>query len=181
TTGSGGATAGGGTTGSAGAGGKGGTTGGGGSGGKGGATGTAGSGGSGGASGGSGGSTGTGGTGGTMCPPVTCDIACAYGNVKDANGCSTCACNPSTCTAAECPTEPDFPQPVCSVNSTIIDAACTRNSDGSCTWKGPKCGPIRCEICALACPVTASSVAAASARVSTSAVVCPPCCPVTTL
>jgi len=28
-----------------------------------------------------------------VCPPV-CKIACAYGNVLDANGCPTCACNP---------------------------------------------------------------------------------------
>jgi hypothetical protein len=27
------------------------------------------------------------------CPPV-CAIYCAYGNVPDANGCPTCACNP---------------------------------------------------------------------------------------
>jgi hypothetical protein len=38
-----------------------------------------------------------------VCPPV-CLIYCAYGNVLDANGCPTCACNPAptVCPAIKC-------------------------------------------------------------------------------
>jgi len=36
-----------------------------------------------------------------VCPRV-CKIVCEYGNVKDKNGCDTCACNPRPSTAA-CP------------------------------------------------------------------------------
>ncbi|HET6279352.1 MAG TPA: hypothetical protein VFH73_00240 [Polyangia bacterium] len=44
--------------------------------------------------GGAGGPVGKGGSGGAvMCPPV-CDIFCANGNVRDANGCELCKCNP---------------------------------------------------------------------------------------
>jgi len=48
---------------------------------------------------------------GGKCGPV-CDIFCQYGNVLDASGCPTCACNPGPCGASGqgcCATSPDRP------------------------------------------------------------------------
>jgi hypothetical protein len=42
-----------------------------------------------------------------VCGPI-CDIYCSYGNVLDANGCPTCACNvqPLSCPVLDCPSCP---------------------------------------------------------------------------
>ncbi len=113
-----------------------------GAGGRGGVAGQGGAGGQGGTAGqdGKGGAGGRGGTGGAiMCGPV-CAIFCEYGNVKDANGCPTCKCNPPpACTVAECLGPPPYAQqPICT-DGKIIPAACTRDSTGKCSWNPPRC------------------------------------------
>jgi hypothetical protein len=57
------------------------------------------------------------------CGPV-CDIYCAYGNVPDANGCPTCACNPP-------PADP------C---ATVKCAAGSHCDSGKCVSDGVSCG-----------------------------------------
>jgi hypothetical protein len=78
--------------------------------------------------------------GGVACGPV-CQIYCQYGNVLDANGCPTCACNPapSVCPTDECPASPPFAEPTCG-SAPIIAAACLRGTDGTCAWHAPSCG-----------------------------------------
>lgn len=145
-TGSGGATGSAGATGAAGHG-AGGATGGAGSTGAAGSTGGGGMTGSGGSTGGGG--KGAGGQGGAfVCGPV-CQIYCQYGNVSDANGCPTCACNPApvACTSAECPAPPPYALPLCD-GGPIVSAMCLRGTDGKCAWHAPSCG-----VCAPAnCP-----------------------------
>jgi hypothetical protein len=59
----------------------------------------------------------------TSCGAV-CDIYCQYGNVVDANGCPTCACNPP-------PTDP------C---ATVMCATGTHCDSGKCLSDGVSCG-----------------------------------------
>jgi hypothetical protein len=65
-----------------------------------------------------------------VCPPV-CTIACPNGNVLDANGCPTCACNPP-------PTDP------C---ATVKCASGTHCDAGKCVADGPSCGGITGKAC----------------------------------
>jgi hypothetical protein len=76
--------------------------------------------------------------GGVFCGP-TCDIYCQWGNVVDPYGCPTCACNPApTCASNECPPPPPYAQPMCP-NGKVVPPACTRSSDGTCSWTPPRC------------------------------------------
>ena len=87
------------------------------------------------------GSTGAGGAGGTgfICGPV-CEIFCEYGNVLDANGCPTCACNPASapCAQAECGTAPSYRALPCT-GPPAAPATCLRDADGTCAWRAPFC------------------------------------------
>jgi len=65
-----------------------------------------------------------------VCGPV-CDIYCAYGNVSDANGCPTCACNPP-------PADP------C---STVKCASGTHCDSGKCVSDGVSCGGLAGTAC----------------------------------
>ncbi len=64
------------------------------------------------------------------CGPV-CDIYCQYGNVPDANGCPTCACNPP-------PTDP------C---ATVKCASGTHCDSGKCVSDGVSCGGLAGKAC----------------------------------
>ena len=76
------------------------------------------------------------------CGPV-CLIFCLYGNVLDANGCPTCACNPAppgacdTC-AGPAPSAPTY---LCPDGVTIGGPACRANADGTCGWIIVQCPP----------------------------------------
>jgi len=65
-----------------------------------------------------------------MCGPV-CDIYCEFGNVTDANGCLTCACNPP-------PTDP------C---ATVKCAAGTHCAAGKCVGDSVSCGGFAGKAC----------------------------------
>ncbi|MBK7861149.1 MAG: hypothetical protein IPJ65_21565 [Archangiaceae bacterium] len=68
---------------------------------------------------------------GPMCPPV-CDIFCPNGNVKDGNGCDTCACLPSTG-----PTK-------CGPNTCAAGQECCNDSCGICVPPGGACTQQAC-------------------------------------
>ena len=126
------------------AGGTGGTPGIGGSGG------TAGSQGAGGTAGGSAGGSGAGGTGGTACDESICAKHCEHGNVLDAKGCPTCACNPApACTRDKCgPLPPSLPCP----NGQAPPTECVANAAGACAWKVGPCPACDTVLCDIACP-----------------------------
>jgi len=77
-----------------------------------------------------------------MCGAV-CTIFCEYGNVLDANGCPTCACNPppaNACSWEKCPAPaPGAANYVCPDGKTIAGPACLAQADGSCGWSFVSC------------------------------------------
>ncbi|HET6147583.1 MAG TPA: protease complex subunit PrcB family protein [Polyangia bacterium] len=74
-----------------------------------------------------------------MCGPV-CDIFCQYGNVLDAKGCPTCACNPAPTPPTRCPRDkcpspaPGAPNFTCADGVTIGGPACVLDARGACGW-----------------------------------------------
>lgn len=83
------------------------------------------------------------------CGPV-CDIFCQYGNVKDANGCPTCRCNPAPepgpkmCDRNRCPSPaPGAPNVLCPDGKTLAGPACLLQPDGTCNWNIISC-PTMC-------------------------------------
>src|SRR5262245_45823738 len=81
--------------------------------------------------------------GGTQCGPV-CEIYCQYGNVKDASGCPTCACNPppTLCQANECGAT-DLIAMLCP-DGSAAGQSCVRGANGACSWVWNEC-PAMCE------------------------------------
>jgi hypothetical protein len=81
-----------------------------------------------------------------MCGPI-CDIFCEFGNVKDANGCDTCQCNPppdqpTSCDRKNCPSPaPGAPNYICPDGKTIAGPACVTQVGGSCGWVFITCPP----------------------------------------
>jgi len=80
-----------------------------------------------------------------VCGPV-CDIFCQFGNVLDANGCPTCACNPApsppppACPRDKCPSPaPGAPNFTCPDGVTIGGPACVANARGVCGWTIVSC------------------------------------------
>ncbi len=72
------------------------------------------------------------------CGPV-CKIFCQYGNVNDAQGCPTCACNPGpACAKDECGVAPGVPSQKC-WDGTVAGPVCQRNAAGTCGWTITKC------------------------------------------
>ncbi len=82
--------------------------------------------------------------GGTaQCGPV-CAIWCEFGNVLDANGCPTCACNPP-------------PQPVqCGSRTCAVGEECCNASCGICVAPGGACTQ---QACSPVCPAVACTLA----------------------
>jgi len=78
-----------------------------------------------------------------VCGPV-CDIYCTFGNVLDAQGCPTCACNKPT-PGATCPTDqcmgpgPKAATIKCSDGKTIGGPACVVDANGVCNWTVVAC------------------------------------------
>jgi hypothetical protein len=104
-------------------------------------------GGSGGYGGGTAGTTGAGGG----CAPV-CKVYCQWGNVPDASGCPTCACNPPPpCGADECGPPAPFPRIMCPGGSTV-GVVCQRGADGTCAWTQQMCPNTCPPVCDIFCP-----------------------------
>jgi len=105
--------------------------------------------GTGGAKGGAGGAL----DGGFICGPI-CDIYCRWGNVIDARGCPTCACNaPPPCDAKECPPPPPYAQPFCD-GGMAIPPQCLRGDSGACGWTMPTCQACPTLVCPpIDCPL----------------------------
>jgi len=75
------------------------------------------------------------------CGPV-CSIACEYGNVLDANGCPTCACNPppaNACPPDKCPLPSPLAPTVVCADGTVGGPACVLKADGTCGWTIVNC------------------------------------------
>jgi len=100
---------------------------------------------------------------GGQCGPV-CAIACEFGNVLDANGCPTCACNPPpvSCGNTWCPQGQECCNPSCGI-CVPPGGACTQQACNpacnpvACTLAceyGFQRGPDGCEICACNPPPT---------------------------
>ena len=77
------------------------------------------------------------------CPPLTCDVACAFGHVQDESGCPTCACNPPpVCVAKDCGPPPREAPASCE-DGTRAAPVCSRLRSGSCEWRMGTC-PAAC-------------------------------------
>ena len=86
----------------------------------------------------------------TTCKPLACKLACAFGLVKDTQGCDTCACAPGPiCKVAECgPPPPVAPCP----GGKGPGMSCERNASTSkCNWNIGQCAQCAAPVCAIFC------------------------------
>lgn len=87
------------------------------------------------------------------CPTSGCDLECPPGYAHPgAGGCDdTCACEPLTCTDAECGPRPMAPD----CGGAVGGLTCERDTDGRCGWVTEPCSSDECPVEACGAPLRA--------------------------